>query len=103
MPQIRQGLPHRLFWFTLAAAACFSSVTDAISQSSWAYAATALGWAMLSVLWFMTPVVLSARLSQLLPESGRLALGPTNVRMSLGVGGMSLLLIGLIFRVWNGA
>ena len=103
MTQFRNGLVYRILWSVVAALICASAIGEAFARSSWSYTFTAFGWALLAPLWFLTPLVITAPLAQVISKSAALALGPSKLRMLLGVGALLLLLLGFVIRVWNGA
>jgi hypothetical protein len=98
---VRNGLPHRFFWAGLALLLCLSALRDVSANPSLANAVSATAWALLSIAWFMQPLVLTSSVSSSLRRSAAISIGSTRLRSWLGGLGLFFLVLSLVLRFVN--
>lgn len=98
MEKIKTHLVARLCWLAFGLIMGVTRISDGLQSASAATSLTGVGWLLLGVLWFLSPLVLGKSKGEMAGRQRQAAIGSDALRNSLLFAAVACVGVGLVLR-----
>lgn len=98
MEKIKNHLLARICWFAFGAIMAATRMLDGVQQHSTGMMVTAIGWLLLGILWFLSPLIIGRKKSTMAQQQREAAIGSDGLRNKLLFTAAGCVAVGMVLR-----
>jgi hypothetical protein len=98
MEKIKTHLLARVCWLAFGAVMAAIRVVDGIKTGSTGMTVTGIGWLLLGVLWFLSPLIIGKKKGDMAQQQRQAALGSDSLRNKLLFTAGGCVIVGMVLR-----
>lgn len=98
MEKLKTHLLARLCWLTFGGVMAATRIVDGIKNNSTGMTVTGIGWLLLGILWFLSPLIFGKKKSDMAQQQRQAAVGSDGLRNKLLFAACGCVIVGMVLR-----
>lgn len=98
MDKIKNHLLARICWLTFGGVMAATRIVDGIKSGSTGMTVTGIGWLLLGILWFLSPLIIGKKKSDMAQRQREAAIGSDGLRNKLLFTAAGCVIVGMVLR-----
>jgi hypothetical protein len=98
MEKIKTHLLARICWLTFGGVMAATRLLDGVQHNSTGMTVTGIGWLLLGILWFLSPLIIGKKKSEMAQQQREAAIGSDSLRNKLLFAAAGCVAVGMVLR-----